>query len=87
MEQFQKLAALDNEIEALCVRGELENRGIPFMMRSYHDLAYDGLFQFSGGWGHIEAPVQHRDEILEIVEAVRHQSAQQGGEADEENPE
>ena len=85
MERFEKIATLDNEIEALCVRGELEERGIPFAMRSYYDLAYDGLFQFSGGWGHIEAQAEHRNEILEIIEAVRHRSAQQGDEVDEED--
>jgi hypothetical protein len=82
MERFDKIATLDNEIEALCVRGELEGRGIPFAMRSYYDLAYDGLFQFSGGWGHIEAPVEHRDQILEIIEVIRHRSAQQSNEED-----
>ena len=83
MERFEKIATLDNEIEALHVRGELEERGIPFAMRSYYDLAYDGLFQFSGGWGHIEAPPEHRDEILEIIEVVRHRPLQQGEEVDQ----
>jgi hypothetical protein len=85
MERLEKIATLDNQIEALCVRGELEERGIPFVMRSYYDLAYDGLFQFSGGWGHIEARAEHRDEILEIIEMLRHRSAERGDEEDEED--
>ena len=85
MERFEKIAVLDNEVEALCVRGELEERGIPFAMRSYHDSAYDGLFQFSGGWGHIEAQVEHCDEILEIIEVLRHRPIQPGEDVDGED--
>jgi len=82
-ERFEKIAAIRNEIEALCLRGELEERGIPHAMQSYYDSAYDGLFQFTGGWGHVEAPAERRDEILEILDAVRRQPAPQDDEADE----
>ncbi len=78
MERFERIAAIENEVEALCVRGALEERGIPFGMRSYHDSAYDGLFQFSRGWGHVEARAEHRDEILKVIEAVRHRPAEHG---------
>jgi hypothetical protein len=73
--KFEKIAPLDNEIEALCLRGQLEERGIPHVIQSKYDLAYNGLFQFSGGWGHVEAPAEHRAEILEIIEAIRHRPA------------
>ena len=85
MERFEKIAALDNEVEALCVRSELQRRGIPFGVRSYYDLAYDGLFQVSRGWGHVEAAAEHRDEILEVIAAIRDRPAQQGGEAEAED--
>ncbi len=38
--QFEKIAAIRNEIEALCLKGELEERRIPHAMQSYYDLAY-----------------------------------------------
>lgn len=75
MERFEKIAAVENEIEALYLSGELEKRGIPHEMRSYHDSAYDGLFQFSAGWGHVEAPLSCRDEILGIIEVIRQRYA------------
>jgi hypothetical protein len=71
MERFEKIAALENEIEALCLTDELEDRGIPHLIQSKYDLAYDGLFQFSAGWGHVEAPAQHRDAIIEILKEIR----------------
>jgi hypothetical protein len=82
MERFEKIATIRNEIEAMCLRSELEERSIPHAMQSYHDSAYDGLFQFAGGWGHVEAPLNHRDDILEILDAIRRQSTKQNDEAD-----
>ena len=76
MERFEKITAIRNEIEAMCLRGELEERGIPHAIRSYYDLAYDGLFQFSSGWGHIEAPSRYRDAIIEILGIIRQSSEQ-----------
>ncbi|MGD0655530.1 MAG: hypothetical protein ABSA16_14405 [Thermoguttaceae bacterium] len=80
MERFDKIATIRNEVEALCLRGELEERGIPHAMYSNYDSAYDGLFQFSAGWGRVEAPLQRRDEILEILDVIRRQSAEQNDE-------
>ena len=82
--RFEKIATVSNEIEALCLRGELEKRGVPHAIQSYYDLAYDGLFQVSRGWGHVAAPVERTDEILEILDAIREQPAQQNDEVDEQ---
>ena len=84
MERFVKIATIRNEIESLCLRGELEERGIPYAMQSYYDLAYDGLFQFALGWGHVEASLDRRDEILEILDAIRRQSTEQNDEEDKQ---
>ncbi len=71
MQEFVKIAPLENEIEALRLGSELEERNIPFALRSYHDTAYDGLFQLAAGWGHVEAPAAYREEITEILEVIR----------------
>lgn len=42
----------------------LTDKQIPHLIRSYHDSAYDGLWQTQTGWGHIEAPEEYADEIL-----------------------
>jgi len=83
MGEFEKIAIVENEIEAISLRGELEERRIPHMMQSYYDSAYDGLFQFSSGWGHVEAPVEHRDEILAVLEELRQRSSAQHDEKKE----
>ena len=78
MERFEKIATIRNEIEAMCLKGELDERGIPHAIQSNYDLAYDGLFQFSSGWGHVEAPSDRRDAILEILAEVRQPNAEEG---------
>ncbi|MFP3959408.1 MAG: hypothetical protein ACLFUM_06100 [Spirochaetaceae bacterium] len=64
--KFEKILDLHNDAEARLLHAHLEERGIPHLVRSYHDPAYDGIFQVQFGWGHIEAPPEYRDAILEI---------------------
>jgi hypothetical protein len=67
-EGFKKIVVLENEIEAQLMDSILTERQIPHLMRSYHDSAYDGIFQVQKGWGHVEAPESYRDEIMAIQE-------------------
>jgi hypothetical protein len=53
----------------------LAERGIPHIMRSYYDSAYDGIFQAALGWGRIEAPPAFRDEILAVLAEVKQQAS------------
>ena len=71
MVDYVKVAVLDNEIEAQLLDSILEERDIPHLMVSYHDTAYDGLFQTQKGWGHVSAPTPFKQEILEILTEVR----------------
>ena len=69
--QFIKITILENAIEAQLIGSILDQRNIPHRLRSYHDTAYDGLFQFQKGWGKLYAPQSYRQEILTVVEDVR----------------
>jgi hypothetical protein len=71
MDDYVKVIVLDNEIEAQLLDSILDERDIPHLMVSYHDTAYDGLFQTQKGWGHVSAPAPFKQEILEILNAVR----------------
>ena len=71
MEDYLKIAVLENEIEAGLLESILEERGIPYLMRSYHDTAYDGLYQAQKGWGYIGAPESYKNEVIEILEDIR----------------
>lgn len=59
-----KILMFKNEIEAMLLDEILTDKQIPHLIRSYHDSAYDGLWQTQSGWGHIEAPEEFAEEIL-----------------------
>lgn len=61
-----KILLFNNEIEAMLLDEILTDKKIPHIIRTYHDSAYDGLWQSSSGWGHIEASEEYREEILQI---------------------
>lgn len=68
MDEFVKIIVFENEVEARHMEAILKERNIPHIIKSYHDLAYDGLFQFQKGWGHLEAPEQYREAIEGICD-------------------
>jgi hypothetical protein len=73
-EEYKKVATLENEIEARLLDSILNERNIPHLMTSYHDTAYDGLYQTQKGWGRISAPDLYLEEIREIISIVRKES-------------
>jgi hypothetical protein len=75
MDKLEKIAVLDNEVQAELVDSVLAEREIPHIMRSYHDSALDGIYQAKSGWGHVEAPESFRDEIVAVVEEIRRQAS------------
>ena len=75
MEDYKKVASLENEIEAQLLDSILTERDIPHRMRSFHDTAYDGLFQTQKGWGTVSAPQDCHEEVLEILSDLRKAAA------------
>ena len=71
---FVDVAILENIVEAQLLESILAAENIPHRIRSYHDTAYDGLFQFQMGWGQIRAPLIHKQKILEILKEIRAQN-------------
>jgi hypothetical protein len=71
MEEYTKIAAVDNQFEAQILEEVLKERGIPFLLKSYYDSAYDGLFQGQKGWGAVYAPGRHGGEIAAILAELR----------------
>lgn len=70
-EEYKKVAILENEIEARFLGSVLNERDIPHLITSYHDTAYDGLYQTQKGWGYISAPEVYQEKILEIISIIR----------------
>jgi hypothetical protein len=70
MDKTVKILSLNNEFEAKLLDEILNERKIPHIIRTYHDSAYDGLWQNSSGWGHIEAPKEYEEEILQVYKEM-----------------
>jgi hypothetical protein len=70
-ENYIKIAILENDIEAQLLDSILTERNIPHLMRTYHDTAYDGLYQAQKGWGYVGAPKSYQKEILDIISHLR----------------
>jgi hypothetical protein len=68
---IEKVDDIRDEIEGQQLRVILEQEGIPHHIRSYHDSAYDGLFQVQLGWGYVEAPSPHKARIRAILQELR----------------
>ena len=71
MEKFDKIAVLDNEIEAQLLESILSEREVPHRFKSYYDEVYGGLFQVQKGWGFVSAPAVYKDLILEVLNDMR----------------
>jgi hypothetical protein len=65
-----KILIIKNAIEASLLDEILSEKGIPHLIRSYHDSAYDGLWQTSSAWGQLQADEKYKEEILKIYEEM-----------------
>ena len=74
MDKPEKILVLNNEFEAKLIEEILKEKGIPFMIRSFHDSAYDGLWQAKSGWGHLMASPVYKEEILKIYTEMQNSS-------------
>jgi hypothetical protein len=69
--QYKKILILENQIEAQRLSSILDEEGIPHVVRSYYDSAYDGIFQSQRGWGHLEAPEDYEDTINILYDKMK----------------
>jgi hypothetical protein len=60
MEDYKKAAVLENEFEAQLRHPSCLKGIFPHLLRSYHDTAFDGLFQTQKGWGYVERPFEQK---------------------------
>ena len=71
MDSLKKISTIENVVQAKMLEAWLKEQGIPHLIHSYHDSAYDGLFQGQRGWGYIEAPIEHEEVIRTLLENLR----------------
>jgi type III secretory pathway lipoprotein EscJ len=65
---MKNLIAPENEAEANVIKSILEEHGICAEIKSFHDTAYDGLFQSQYGWGLIRVSETDFQEARRIIQ-------------------
>ena len=71
---MKNLMKPDNEAEANLIKSLLAEHGIYAEIRSFHDTAYDGLFQFQYGWGIIRVSETDLSEAQRIIKEWKNAS-------------
>jgi len=66
MKMTVKILTLRTEAEAILLSGLLDQAGIPHMLKSFHDTAYDGMWQTQTSWGTLWADEENRETITKL---------------------
>jgi hypothetical protein len=66
MKTTVQILTLRNEIEAELLDEILNDNNIPHIFRSFHDSAYDGMWQTQTCWGFLDADEENKEEILRL---------------------
>ena len=65
-----KVFTLRDRFEADLITRELEKEGIPVLIRSFRDTAYDGIYIPQKGWGEVRVPEKEQERAKEIIDAL-----------------
>ena len=65
-----KVFTLRDRFEADVITRELEKEGIPVLIRSFRDTAYDGIYIPQKGWGEVRVPEKEQERAVAIIDAL-----------------
>jgi hypothetical protein len=71
MAHWVKAGVVENRFEGDRVSQALREAEIPFMIKSFHDTAYDGLYIPQKGWGVVMVPERLREEAEKLLTEVK----------------
>ncbi len=71
MARWVKAGIVENRFEGDRVSQALNEAGIPFLMKSFLDTAYNGLYIPQKGWGAVMVPENFEDEAERIILEVK----------------
>jgi len=71
MARWVKAGTVENRFEGDRVSQALNEAEIPFLMKSFQDTAYNGLFIPQKGWGAVMVPEIFEEEAERIISEVK----------------
>ncbi|MCJ7547998.1 MAG: DUF2007 domain-containing protein [Deltaproteobacteria bacterium] len=87
-ENFKKVTVAENRFEVDLITQTLQQEGIPCLIRSYHDTAYDGIFIPQKGWAAVMVPEKLEEKASAIIAELRQglKDKERSGETKENTP-
>ena len=70
-DNLKKITVAENKFEADLIAHTLQEEGIPYMIRSYHDTAYNGIFIPQKGWAAVMVPEELEEKASDIIAELR----------------
>ena len=71
MELSVKAGTVENRFEGDRISQALREAGIPFLIKSFHDTAYDGLYIPQKGWGVVMVSENDKEEAERLISEVK----------------
>ena len=71
MARWVKAGIVENRFEGDRVSQTLNEAKIPFLIKSFLDTAYDGLYIPQKGWGAVLVPEEFSEEAEEVISEVK----------------
>ena len=71
MERWVKAGIIDNRFEGDRLSQALAEAKIPFLIKTFLDTAYDGLYLPQKGWGVVMVPEHFEEEAGRIISEVK----------------
>jgi len=71
MERWVKAGTVDTRFEGDRVAQALKEAEIPFMIKSFHDTAYDGLYVLQKGWGAVLVPQEFQEQTEAVIADIK----------------
>jgi hypothetical protein len=71
MNDWVKIGTVENRFEGDRVSQTLQEAKIPFLIKTFLDTAYDGLYLPQKGWGVVMVPKHFEEEAERIISEVK----------------
>jgi hypothetical protein len=71
MDQWVKVGTVENRFEGDRISQALEEAGIRFLVKSFLDTAYNGLYIPQKGWGVVMVSEKNREEAERLISEIK----------------
>ena len=78
MVRWGKAGIIENRFEGDRIRQALEEAQIPYLIKSFLDTAYDGLYIPQKGWGAVMVPEELREKAERVILEVKTSFREEG---------